>query len=329
MGSWEGRASIRHRGLCGPDAVCCAASTASTTRFAKNSCAADRTASPKTRNVTASIALVAQVCFARSILRATGEEYVSHRDRKVNAVKATPNVSAGTAATRSAGRPRQSRSIASSTRCSFRSTARTAIATDRARNLFMSDRSTAYDGLVGRRAAGADCNAERVAAWEPDASLFREHFESRCASSSSRNGFGMSPSGLHFHFRAVTGMSPLQYQKTLRLHEARRILVAEDIDTATAAFRVGYNVSERWIRSVKSECLSKLVLFGEEGAPQSGSRARRALSRGTQSSGSGSGQCAALPSWRRAPLRRATRQRGAKARSSTSFSRAVVIGFER
>lgn len=62
---------------------------------------------------------------------------------------------------------------------------------------------------------------------------------------------GMSPSGLHAHFRAVTGMSPLQYQKTLRLHEGRRILVAEDIDAANAGFRVGYNDSSQFTREYR------------------------------------------------------------------------------
>lgn len=50
----------------------------------------------------------------------------------------------------------------------------------------------------------------------------------------------MSSSTFHHHFRALTAMSPLQYQKWLRLHEARRLLLTEDLDAATAAFRVGY-----------------------------------------------------------------------------------------
>lgn len=51
---------------------------------------------------------------------------------------------------------------------------------------------------------------------------------------------GMGVSTLHHHFRAMTAMSPLQYQKHLRLHEARRVLIGEHIDAATVAFRVGY-----------------------------------------------------------------------------------------
>ena len=50
----------------------------------------------------------------------------------------------------------------------------------------------------------------------------------------------MSPSSLHHHFKAVTAMSPLQYQKRLRLYEARRLLLNGELDAASAAYRVGY-----------------------------------------------------------------------------------------
>lgn len=51
---------------------------------------------------------------------------------------------------------------------------------------------------------------------------------------------GMGVSTLHHHFREITTMSPLQFQKQLRLHEARRLMLTEDIDAAASAFRVGY-----------------------------------------------------------------------------------------
>jgi AraC-like DNA-binding protein len=50
---------------------------------------------------------------------------------------------------------------------------------------------------------------------------------------------GMSVSSLYHHFKALTGMSPLQYQKQLRLQEARRALVVEGLDVTTAGMRVG------------------------------------------------------------------------------------------
>ena len=58
----------------------------------------------------------------------------------------------------------------------------------------------------------------------------------------------MSTSGLHHHFKALTGMSPLQYQKQLRLAEARRLMLAERLDAATAAFRVGYESPSQFSR---------------------------------------------------------------------------------
>jgi AraC-like DNA-binding protein len=58
----------------------------------------------------------------------------------------------------------------------------------------------------------------------------------------------MSPSTLHHHFRALTAMSPLQYQKWLRLTEARRLMLIEDSDAATAAFNVGYESPSQFSR---------------------------------------------------------------------------------
>jgi len=50
---------------------------------------------------------------------------------------------------------------------------------------------------------------------------------------------GMSTSSLHHHFRAVTAMTPVQYQKRIRLHEARRLMVTERLDVGSAGYRVG------------------------------------------------------------------------------------------
>jgi AraC-like DNA-binding protein len=58
----------------------------------------------------------------------------------------------------------------------------------------------------------------------------------------------MAPSTLHHHFRAITAMSPLQYQKQLRLHEARRLMLTDRIDAASAAFRVGYESPSQFSR---------------------------------------------------------------------------------
>ncbi len=63
---------------------------------------------------------------------------------------------------------------------------------------------------------------------------------------------GMSVSGFHHHFKAVTAMSPLQFQKQLRLQEARRLMLSEDLDAASAGFRVGYNDASHFNREYKS-----------------------------------------------------------------------------
>ena len=58
----------------------------------------------------------------------------------------------------------------------------------------------------------------------------------------------MSPSSFHQHFKAVTAMSPLQYQKRLRLTEARHILLSEHADAASTAYRVGYQSVSQFSR---------------------------------------------------------------------------------
>jgi AraC-like DNA-binding protein len=66
----------------------------------------------------------------------------------------------------------------------------------------------------------------------------------------------MSVSGFHHHFKAVTAMSPLQFQKQLRLQEARRLMLGEDLDAASAGYRVGYDDASQFSREYKR-------LFGE------------------------------------------------------------------
>ncbi len=75
----------------------------------------------------------------------------------------------------------------------------------------------------------------------------------------------MSASSLHHHFRALTSMSPLQYQKQLRLQEARRLLVAEGLEVARAGHAVGYESPSQFSREY-----SRLY-----GAPPSRDAARR------------------------------------------------------
>jgi AraC-like DNA-binding protein len=62
---------------------------------------------------------------------------------------------------------------------------------------------------------------------------------------------GMSASSLHRHFRGVTAMSPLQYQKQIRLQEARARLIAESQDVATVGFDVGYDSPSQFSREYR------------------------------------------------------------------------------
>ena len=62
---------------------------------------------------------------------------------------------------------------------------------------------------------------------------------------------GMSSSGFHHHFKAVTDMSPLQFQKQIRLQEARRLMLGQNLDAASAGLRVGYDDASHFSRDYK------------------------------------------------------------------------------
>jgi transcriptional regulator GlxA family with amidase domain len=58
----------------------------------------------------------------------------------------------------------------------------------------------------------------------------------------------MSPSSFRQHFRALTGLSPLQYQKQLRLQEARQLMLNQNLDASSAAGQVGYESASQFSR---------------------------------------------------------------------------------
>ena len=76
---------------------------------------------------------------------------------------------------------------------------------------------------------------------------FREPFSIDAVAAEAR----MSPSTLHEHFKVVTSMSPLQYQKQLRLQEARRLILSQSLDAATAGHSVGYESPSQFSREYK------------------------------------------------------------------------------
>jgi AraC-like DNA-binding protein len=79
----------------------------------------------------------------------------------------------------------------------------------------------------------------------------REHFNEQLKMEEIARELGMSVSGFHHHFKSVTSMSPLQFQKHLRLQEARRLMLGEDMDAASAGFRVGYEDPSHFSREYK------------------------------------------------------------------------------
>ena len=81
----------------------------------------------------------------------------------------------------------------------------------------------------------------------------REHFDEQLKMEEIAHELGMSVSGFHHHFKSVTSMSPLQFQKQIRLQEARRLMLGEDLDAASAGFRVGYEDPSYFNRDYKKQ----------------------------------------------------------------------------
>ena len=79
----------------------------------------------------------------------------------------------------------------------------------------------------------------------------KEHFADPLRIEALAKHVGMSPSAFHLHFKGVTALSPLQYQKRLRLQEARRLMLGEGLDAARAAFRVGYESPSQFSREYR------------------------------------------------------------------------------
>lgn len=81
----------------------------------------------------------------------------------------------------------------------------------------------------------------------------RAHFAKPVAIEELARSFGMSVSSFHRQFKAVTGMSPLQYQKQLRLIEAQRLMLSSRTQVAEAAYAVGYESPTQFVREYKRQ----------------------------------------------------------------------------
>jgi AraC-like DNA-binding protein len=104
------------------------------------------------------------------------------------------------------------------------------------------------EGWRLRQIAAGHGQARRIAkaiAW------LRTHFHEGLRVESLAEEANMSVSSFHSHFKSVTAMSPLQYQKQLRLQEARRLLLTDTVDAATAGHRVGYESPSQFSREYR------------------------------------------------------------------------------
>ncbi len=79
----------------------------------------------------------------------------------------------------------------------------------------------------------------------------RKEFDQTLNIETIASDLAMSVSSFHHHFKTVTAMSPLQFQKRLRLQEARRLMFGENLDAASAAYRVGYDDASHFNREYK------------------------------------------------------------------------------
>jgi AraC-like DNA-binding protein len=103
-------------------------------------------------------------------------------------------------------------------------------------------------GALLRQIAGADTrlsHIRRAMAW------VRQRYSEHLSIDAMAAVAGMSVSVFHRRFKAVTGVSPLQYQKHIRLHEARRRLVTEHTEAAMVGYAVGYESASQFSREYK------------------------------------------------------------------------------
>lgn len=100
-------------------------------------------------------------------------------------------------------------------------------------------------GAAIRRLGWPDGQVQRVAR---AVALLRAEFTRRLPVEQLAAVAGMSPSSFHQHFRAVTSLSPLQFQKQLRLIEARRLMLSDGVAASSAAFAVGYESVPQFTR---------------------------------------------------------------------------------
>ncbi|QIB52338.1 AraC family transcriptional regulator [Pseudomonas sp. OIL-1] len=115
-------------------------------------------------------------------------------------------------------------------------------------------REIVYRVLIGEEGArirefvSADSQLNRISRV---ISMLKDRFAETLRARDLAKDFNMSESTFYHSFKQVTRMSPLQFQKRLRLHEARRLMLREGLEAATASFRVGYESPSHFSREYR------------------------------------------------------------------------------
>ncbi|MGY6663412.1 MAG: AraC family transcriptional regulator N-terminal domain-containing protein [Glycocaulis sp.] len=103
-------------------------------------------------------------------------------------------------------------------------------------------------GPALRRIAQGDSHVGRVGR---AAAFIRENYRKPIRVDDVAAAAGMSPSSLHEHFKAITTLTPLEFQKRLRLEAARALMLSTDANAADAAFAVGYQSPSQFSREYR------------------------------------------------------------------------------
>ena len=106
-------------------------------------------------------------------------------------------------------------------------------------------------GTQGDRLRSVSTQADQNHRTAKAVNWLRENYEKTLNVDDLASMTGMSRSTLHHHFRSLTAMSPLQFQKQLRLHAARQKMLTGELDAAGAAFDVGYESPSQFNREYK------------------------------------------------------------------------------
>lgn len=100
----------------------------------------------------------------------------------------------------------------------------------------------------GNLIAQAVASGSRISNINSAIKIIRENYLDNLDFTRIADSVSMGKSSFYNHFKTITSMSPLQYQKKLRLIEARNIMLSESVDAASAAYRVGYESSSQFSR---------------------------------------------------------------------------------